>query len=303
VILDPNAVIGVGGLKPLSNSGRDSTSPANAGSADGSVSGLSRWKVPLVRAGGIIGAAALAALGSQFAGTIISRLQALAPGQELEVRVVPDGQFVAGTAVEPFVLVPFSRGVTPMDLTQADLSQLRGSSLKQLPRLGGIPASPRVLHLELRSSNGSKVLIRDIRAELVEQRPSPPGWFLTSAGCGVEEVRTAVLDLDAPGSRVRLWLPESGEAPPSSRSLLSVTGEDVEILEVHASTLARDLLWRLRFYYSSPAGEGVLVVDNRGRPFQTAGVRGQQAWRLESSAEGMLKPVRYPQWDQQIRVC
>lgn len=290
-------------LKTTSNPAPDASSTANPRSADGPVSALNRWKLPLFRAGGIIGAATLAALGSQFAGTIISRLQTLAPGQELEVRVVPDGQFVAGTAVDPFVLVPFTGGITPMDLTQADLSQLRGSPLEPLPRLGGIPASPRVLRLELRSSNGAKVLIRDIRADLLQRRPSPAGWFLTSGGCGVEEVRTATLDLDAPGSRARLWLPESGEAPPGSRSLLSVSGQDVEILEVKASTFASDLLWRLRFYYSSPGGERVLVVDNRGKPFRTAGVQGQQAWRLESSAEGVLKPVRYPQWDRQISVC
>ena len=52
--------------------------------------------------GGIIVAAALAGLGSQFACTIGWHLRGLAPQPVLAVRVVPDGQFLPATPLVPF---------------------------------------------------------------------------------------------------------------------------------------------------------------------------------------------------------
>lgn len=279
----------------------DPASTATPGPDKGAASALRDWKAPLLKAGGIVVAAALAGLGSQFAGTIGGHLRGLAPQPELLVRVVPDGQFEPASPLLPFALVPASTGRTPAELTQADLGQ--GSLLDPLRRLGGIPASPRHLRLELRSSGGGKVVIRDIRADVVQRRASPAGWFLIDGGCGMEEVRLARVDLDSPSSRVRFWSPDSSEAPQRSRSLLSVSGQEVEMVEVEATTAASDLLWRLRLVYSGPAGDGEVVVDDRGQPFRTAGVRGQQAWRVEGSETGVLRPVRYPGWDRSIEVC
>lgn len=262
---------------------------------------LHLWKSRLIKAGGIVAAAALAGLGSQFAGTIAAHLRGLAPQPELSVRVVPDGQFTPATPLAPFALVPTSIGRSPADLTQADLAQ--ESLLDPLRRLGGIPASPRHLRLELRSPGSGKVVIRDIKAEVVQRRAAPAGWFLTHAGCGIEEVRLAQVDLDSPSSRVRFWSTDSDKAPQGSRSLLSVSGQEVEIVEVQAITAASDLLWRLRLIYSGPTGEGEMVIDDRGQPFRTVGVRGQQAWRVEGSESGVLRPVRHPEWDRSIEVC
>jgi hypothetical protein len=60
--------------------------------------------------GGIIVAAALAGLGSQFACTISWHLRSLAPQPVLAVRVVPDGQFLPATPLVPFALVPNATG-------------------------------------------------------------------------------------------------------------------------------------------------------------------------------------------------
>lgn len=109
----------------------------------------------------------------------------------------------------------------------------------------------------------------------------------------MEEARLARVDLDAPSSRARVRSPDSGDAPQGSRSLLSVAGQEVESLELEATTAASDLLWRLRLTYSGQAGDGVVVADDRGKPFRTVGVRGQQAWRVEGSETGVLRPVRH----------
>jgi hypothetical protein len=72
--------------------------------------------------GGIIVAAALAGLGSQFACTIGWHLRSLAPQPVLAVRVVPDGQFLPATPSSPSLWCPTQRD-TPAALTQADLDQ------------------------------------------------------------------------------------------------------------------------------------------------------------------------------------
>ena len=77
-------------------------------------------------------AAALAGLGSQFAGTIGAHLRGLTPQPVLAVRVVPDGQFMPATPLASFALVPTATGHTPAALTQADLAQ--ESLLDPLPR-------------------------------------------------------------------------------------------------------------------------------------------------------------------------
>lgn len=124
----------------------DPAGPATPGPDRATRSAPRQWKFPLIKAGGIIVAAGLARLGSQFE---------------------------PATPLAPFALVPASTGRTPADLSQADLGQ--ESLLDPLRRLGGIPGSPPHLSLELRSTGGGKVVIRDIRAEVVQRRAAPAG--------------------------------------------------------------------------------------------------------------------------------
>jgi hypothetical protein len=57
-----------------------------------------------------------------------------------------------------------------------------------------------------------------------------------------------------------------------------VSGSESQVLDVDAHTVDRDVSWYLEILWSCGDRQGTLRVDDHGRPFRTAGLKGDPGY-------------------------
>ncbi|MBC3842231.1 hypothetical protein GXW82_24665 [Streptacidiphilus sp. 4-A2] len=65
-----------------------------------------------------------------------------------------------------------------------------------------------------------------------------------------------------------------GPADPATDFPYSVSATDPQVLDIDATTVGRDVSWYLELSWSCGPQQGLLRIDDHGRPFRTAGMRG-----------------------------
>ncbi|AXI78770.1 hypothetical protein [Peterkaempfera bronchialis] len=69
-----------------------------------------------------------------------------------------------------------------------------------------------------------------------------------------------------------------------------VSADDPQVLDVDAHTADRDVSWYLKLVWSCGDRQGALRVDDHGRPFRTAGLKGDPTYFYDGTAWSPAPP-------------
>jgi hypothetical protein len=222
-------------------------------------------------------------------------------GGPINVKVVPEGEFSSGHVFAPYYVIPRDWVANPREAGQARLERIaeQGAVLGDAwtEGHGGMPGSPQIIRLELSGKSDKRVTITGLRPQVLSSGPPVKGWYVASPGCGAQPVRIANLNLDAPAP-VRGFFDEGGR---ERHLALSVTRDDREQLELHASTRRAAVTWKAQVFYSSADGSGSVTVPE-GAPFKVTSETASEGFRTDF-AGSRPSVTREPAWDKGITAC
>ncbi|MET8955903.1 hypothetical protein ACWEO4_34420 [Streptomyces sp. NPDC004393] len=126
-------------------------------------------------------------------------------------------------------------------------------------------------------------------------RTAPAGNAYTmGAGCGGDLAPASfAVDLDAQAPSPKAVPGHEGNVLTRATDFpYKVSVDDPEVLNIDAATAARDVDWCLELSWSSGDRQGTTRIDDHGRPFRTAGMRGDK--RYWYNANGTNAWIPYP---------
>jgi hypothetical protein len=132
------------------------------------------------------------------------------------------------------------------------------------------------------------VVLNGLRIDVVRRSPPRSGWFrfrFPDAGCGAQPVRSIEVDLDKnPVRPMLLEVDATGqEKPPRPFKTLRVTRTDIEVFEVHASTVKSDVEFKMTLLYQSEDGAGEFPVEG-GRTYRVTALQAGRAKAYDTPA-------------------
>jgi hypothetical protein len=278
------------------------TTKASAGTA--SQSFWQRLSVRQKAAAGTIATAFLVAVGGTLAtwamrGAESATQQVFELGNAsdapISVHVLEPGSYLSAHVYAPYYVVPKDQVASPQDLPQPEIAnEATFFDHAWAQRHGAIAGSPQIVRLEIRAKGDEPITVNAIRADVVAREEPVEGWYVASPVCGVEPVRTAVIDLDQPSPTAQ-FRDESGSPAPLT---LSVTRTDVELVELQAASEQSTVDWVAEVMYSGPEGEGSVTVSEDGDPFRVSSEQASDGYTLGFANEtGSPTPVREQSWD------
>jgi hypothetical protein len=243
--------------------------------------GARRWIVSAVATLSALGV--LGAVGAYYVPGILDRL-----GAGVTDRLPFDVEFLGDRTLSPSYLFPgaVQPGDVPSELLQQrNLPELRRWAADH----GGVIADRQRMRFVLRGRTDAVAHIDDVRVRVVERRPPRCGWVnMWGPLGGVVEPRLVRFDLDT-DAPARWYVDDQ----PAERPAFTVTATEEETIDVDLSTSDVEADWVIEVTYSSAERDGVLVIDDHGRPFvMTTAAR---AVAYTKSADGHL--VRDPDSD------
>ncbi|GHJ48064.1 hypothetical protein Cs7R123_54060 [Catellatospora sp. TT07R-123] len=157
---------------------------------------------------------------------------------------------------------------------------------------GGVIADEDQVRFVLRGRDATLVHLESIRVKVLKRSRPQPGWFNAWDGCGAAVVPEH-LRVSADGGAVHgQWVNDAG---PAEAPAFTVSASDEEVIDVTVVSTEDAIEWVLEVDYSSAAGDGVLTVDDGGKPFVLTTVGSAQAWLYPEPDGGSL--VRQPDRD------
>ncbi|MEU6283169.1 helix-turn-helix domain-containing protein [Streptomyces sp. NPDC047028] len=160
--------------------------------------------------------------------------------------------------------------------------------------LGGIPGGHLRLQLTAQSLHGQPVVLHALYVRVVSSAPAPKqNGYTPGSGCGGGLTPASfAVDLDVPVPRAK---PAPGldvaRKTPTSNFPYQISTHDPQVLDVDAHTSDRVVSWYLQLVWSCGDRQGTLRVDDHGRPFRTAGLKGDPAYFYDGSAWAKSDPV------------
>jgi hypothetical protein len=258
--------------------------------------------------GAAVGAAVLAGIGGGIATWLLTAAQQTTKhvfdgsAAPLVVHVAAPGTFVPDHPYAPYYVIPRSRfpagpnGISKQELAASGRTDT-GVARGWLEAHGGIAGSPQIVRLELRGTADEPVTVTAIRPLIVKRSAPVRGWYVAAPGCGAVPVRIARINLDAANSAAEMWDDSTGK----KILALSVTRTETEQIELHADTSAA-VAWRAKVFYNGPKGDGSLIVDDAGKPFQVTTETASNGYRPQPSAKALF--TREHGWDESgIAAC
>ncbi|MFG3055809.1 helix-turn-helix domain-containing protein [Kitasatospora sp. NPDC048239] len=152
-----------------------------------------------------------------------------------------------------------------------------------------LPGGHLRLQLTAQGANAKPVVLHALYVHVVSAGPAPKGnAYLMGSGCGGGLTPAAFsVDLDASAPRP---VPVAGaEGAAKSRTSdfpYQVSATDPQVLNIDAGTAAQDVSWYLDVLWSSGDRQGTLKVDDHGRPFRTAGLKGAPSYFYQDERTG-----------------
>ncbi|MEU3574350.1 helix-turn-helix transcriptional regulator [Kitasatospora sp. NPDC036755] len=140
-----------------------------------------------------------------------------------------------------------------------------------------VPAGHLRLQLAAQGTSATPVVLLGVNVHVVSARPAPKGNAYTpGSGCGGELTPASfAVDLDATPPRA---VPAPGREGTRKTAPTDfpyrVSNSDPQVIEVDATTRSQDVSWYLDLVWSSGGEQSTLTVDDNGKPFRTAGLRG-----------------------------
>jgi hypothetical protein len=254
----------------------------------------------------IVGGAFLATIGGVIATRVIAfgettTQKVLGSSAPLSVRVLPRGTYEESSAIGSYYIVPRAHLSGPDALSKSDLDgwQNEATRLAWARDHAAVDGSTQLIMLELRSKSDEPVTVTAIKVRDLRREPPAHGWYVAfPIGCGVAQVRLANVDLDAPSPRFEYF--ENDASPKTDRLVLTVTRTDAELVQMSATTRDALVEWRAEIFYSSPDGQGSIVVGDGGKPFRVSTELGSDGYRYDFANR---RAVREPAWDRGISAC
>lgn len=143
---------------------------------------------------------------------------------------------------------------------------------------GGVEGGNTLLQLTAQGTSREAVVLKGLYVRVLSRKaPLPWSAYLMGNGCGSGIApQTFASDLDA-GHPVITPVPGSqgDRVIPAVPFPYKVTSEDVEVFNLDMKTTGYDVTWYLELKWSSGGREGMLRIDDRGKPFRTSGMRGR----------------------------
>jgi hypothetical protein len=153
----------------------------------------------------------------------------------------------------------------PIDASDPNGDAFRGWAAQQ----HGIPYQNVSQQLVLRGRDPQTVVVQEIRVRVVDRAPSPTdGWVNAWDGCGAAlPVRLLNVDFGKEPPQVDLYV--DGEK--SNGTVFSITDTSVEVFDVDVWAGSDLASWVFEVRYSAAGRDGVVTVDDSGKPFRIAG--------------------------------
>jgi len=235
--------------------------------------GVRGWAIGIVGVLATLGV--LGAVGAYYVPGILDRLGANATDRvPLEIEVLGDQ-----TSTPNYV---FPGGADPSAVPAGlfDDPARVAESRAWAGRNGGVPVDEQRVRFVVRGRDDKVVHLNDIRIKIVERRTPRSGWANVWTGCG-GFVEPRLLRLDVDSGAPAQW---EVEGSPVDRPAFTVTASDQETIDVEVRATGAEVDWVLEIVYSSSARDGVLTVDDGGRPFTLS--TASNAVLYEASADG-----------------
>lgn len=140
--------------------------------------------------------------------------------------------------------------------------------------LGAVSAGRQYIELTIQGTGDATVVLRDLHVRVTRTGdPLPWNLYTGFSACGGGPVDTTAFDVDLDAATPQATA--TGDQPDLP---LWVDESDPLVVYVTARTEAHDVDWYLDLEWSSGSREGVLRIDDEGRPFHTSATSGQPEW-------------------------
>ncbi|MFF0059859.1 helix-turn-helix domain-containing protein [Streptomyces microflavus] len=142
----------------------------------------------------------------------------------------------------------------------------------------GVEGGNMRLQLTVQGTSREAVVLKGLYVRVLSRKaPLPWSAYLMGNGCGSGIApQTFASDLDA-GHPVITPVPgtQGDRVIPAVPFPYKVSSEDVEVFNLDMKTTGYDVTWYLELKWSSGGREGMLRIDDGGKPFRTSGMRGR----------------------------
>lgn len=228
---------------------------------------LRGWRARLVAVLGAFGV--LSAIGAYYIPGLLDKGAEATGRVPVLVDVAFPGEYTSDSFFSPMYLFPEGT-VRPEDVPKALLEGF-GSYWTWAREHGAVDGQDQSMRLTIRGREASPVIIQGIKARVVGRSEALRGWFTHERGCGDVAVREANINLDKSPPTLRFQGLDA-DNPEAERLAFTVqvSATDVEVVDVVAHTFKGDVKWVLEVLYESKGKDGVLVIDDHGRPFHTS---------------------------------
>jgi hypothetical protein len=133
--------------------------------------------------------------------------------------------------------------------------------------LGGVDASASLMRVTITGKESAPVILQGLRVKVAERRPPLRGALLSYLGLGAaQSVRYVKVDLsvDPPSWE---FIGPAGE--PEEHFPLRVSASETEVFDVQAAPVRGEVSWFLELEYTADGEQGVVRIDDEGKPFRT----------------------------------
>ncbi len=212
-----------------------------------------------------------------------------AAAARLGVTVLPPGTFASAHPYAPYYVIPRKRFRDPSALTRLARNNLITKPESAVSK-GAMAGSPQIVRLSLRAVSDEPVTVDAVRARVISDARPLRGWFTAEAGCQVEPVRRARLNLD----RTRAAARYVGADERSSKTLsLAVSRTDPQVIELHAATRRHRVAWVAELTVRNADGDpSTITVDDGGKPFRVTSERSSRSYRPIYGQSGIIGYAR-----------
>ena len=171
----------------------------------------------------------------------------VAPGRE------GTPNFVFPTSSEP--------SSVPLDILEGSPMNFASWARRQ----GGVRTQEDAFRIVLRGREESPVIVNGLTAHVLSTRTPRSGWFNGWDGCGAAvDTRQVHFELERkPPSAT--WYDKNGEE--IDPLTLQVSATEHEVIDVFAYTFREEVEWVLEVSYTSAGKDGILRIDDHGKPF------------------------------------
>ncbi|MCX4507912.1 helix-turn-helix domain-containing protein [Streptomyces anulatus] len=143
---------------------------------------------------------------------------------------------------------------------------------------GGVDAGNMLLQLTVQGTSREAVVLKGMHVRVLSRKaPLPWSAYLMGNGCGSGIApQTFAGHLDAGHPTLRPVPGKQGDVVvPAVDFPYKVTSEDVEVFNLDMKAVGYDVTWYLELEWNSGGKEGVVRIDDHGKPFRTSGMKGR----------------------------